>query len=105
MRPVLRRFALRICLPIVYRNRVHRRSRCRRSPEGLVRRFAGEAYRDASASVVIALGLAALFTAAKFVFSCVPSQNGFVLELPQRQRAIVLLTSYSLPSASRRVAH
>jgi hypothetical protein len=35
----------------------------------------------------------ARFTAAKFVFSCVPSQKGFVLEWPQRQRAIVSLAS------------
>jgi hypothetical protein len=35
--------------------------------------------------------IAARFTAAKFVFSCVPSQNGFVFEWPHRQRAIVSL--------------
>jgi hypothetical protein len=44
-----------------------------------------------------------MFTAAKFAFSCVASQNGFVLEWPQRQRAIVSSTWYSLPSASRSV--
>jgi hypothetical protein len=35
----------------------------------------------------------ARFSAAKFDFSCVPSQKGFVLEWPQRQRAIVSLAS------------
>ncbi|MEN3283884.1 MAG: uncharacterized protein V7607_5024 [Solirubrobacteraceae bacterium] len=42
-------------------------------------------------------------SAAKLAFSWAPSQNGLVLECPQRHRAIVWPTSYALPSASTSV--
>src|SRR5207253_8067517 len=45
----------------------------------------------------------ARLAAAKSTRSWVPSQNGFVLDRPQRQSAIVSPASNRLPSASRRV--
>src|SRR6266496_5745891 len=45
----------------------------------------------------------ARLAAAKSTRSWVPSQNGFVLDWPQRQSAIVSPASNRLPSASRRV--
>lgn len=46
----------------------------------------------------------AAFAAKKPIFECVPSQNGFVVDAPQRHSATVVfpLRSISFPSASRR---
>src|SRR5437763_4642818 len=56
----------------------------------------------ATTSDLVRFGLvAALFTAANLTYSWLPSQNGFVLEWPQRQRTIASSTGYGLPSPSR----
>src|SRR3954453_18658065 len=57
-------------------------------------------WRRLDSSSKESLGAAA---AAKSTRSWVPSQNGFVLDWPQRQSAIVSPASNRLPSASRRV--
>src|SRR6516165_8183213 len=54
----------------------------------------GEAPATALAVIGAELCLGERLTAAKFAFSCVPSQKGLVFECPQRQRAIVSLAWY-----------